>query len=94
MRVQATAPAYGQDVEQSRGAIESQLAAAFPRRNEVVTVERGAAAEGHDRFTATLTYRPTLFGLGMRSSVLGVPIPPLSHRASMVVDCYKPGVIA
>lgn len=59
-----------------------------------MTVERGAAAEGHDRFTATLTYRPTLFGLGMRSSVLGVPIPPLSHRASMVVDCYKPGVIA
>ena len=48
---------------------------------------------GHTSFSATLEYMPTLFGLGLRSEVMGVAMPKLSHTEELVVDCYKPGVL-
>ena len=48
---------------------------------------------GHISFSATLEYMPTLFGLGLKSEVMGVALPKLSHTEELVVDCYKPGVL-
>ena len=42
---------------------------------------------GHARVHATL------FGLGLKSEVMGVALPKLSHTEELVVDCYKPGVL-
>ena len=47
----------------------------------------------HTSFSATLEYMPTLFGLGLKSEVMGVALPKLSHTEELVVDCYKPGVL-
>ena len=48
---------------------------------------------GHTSFSATFEYMPTLFGLGLKSEVMGVALPKLSHTEELVVDCYKPGVL-
>lgn len=93
VRIHATSPAYGQGVEQSRAQVASDLAASFDRPFETTQVSVEGAAAGHTRFTATLEFSPTLFGLGLKSSVFGVALPSLNHTASFVVNCYKPGVI-
>ena len=67
--------------------------AAFDAENEAVRVSAEAVSGGHTRFTGTLEYMPTLFGLGLRSTVFGIPLPPLTHAVSIAVDCYKPGVL-
>lgn len=93
MRVHATSPAYGQGSDQSCAHIETTLAEAFDRPYVACRVGVAGAAGGHTCFSATLEFSPTLFGLGLKSSVFGVALPPLSHEVSMTVDCYKPGVL-
>lgn len=93
VRVFATSPASGQGIEQSVALVQADLAAAFDAANEEARVSVEGAAGGHTRFTGTLEYDPTLFGLGLRSSVFGIALPPLTHAASIAVDCYKPGVL-
>lgn len=93
VRVHAASPSYGQDVQQARGLIESQLQQAFDADNLSVSVSVEEVAGGRLRCEATLEFSPTLFGLGMRSEFFGVSLPKLSHTASLTVDRYKPGVV-
>ena len=83
VRVHAASPAYGQGLEQSC----AQVAQTGTR----VAVE--GTADGHARFTATIEFSPTLFGLGLKSSVFGVALPRLEHAVSLTVDPYKPGML-
>lgn len=93
VRVHATSPAYGQGVEQGTAAVQSALAEAFDRPFESVRVAAEGSSGGHTRFVATLEFTPTLFGMGLRTSVLGVSLPPLTHRVEFTADRYKPGVL-
>ena len=93
VRVHVTSPAAGQGIEQSSALVQTALSAAFDAENEAVRVSAEAVSGGHTRFTGTLEYMPTLFGLGLRSTVFGIPLPPLAHAVSIAVDCYKPGVL-
>ena len=61
--------------------------------NVSVSVSAHGVSAGHISFSATLEYMPTLFGLGLKSEVMGVALPKLSHTEELVVDCYKPGVL-
>lgn len=92
VRVHAASPAYGQDIEQGRALVASALSEGFDQPYESIRVAVEGANGGHVRFSATLEFFPTLFGLGLKTSVLGVALPPLSHSTDFVVDCYKPGV--
>ena len=58
-----------------------------------VQVRAEGLASGLTRFTARIEYAPTLFGLGMRSQVFGVALPPLVHEVDLVVDAYRPGIV-
>ncbi|MEG0015198.1 MAG: hypothetical protein RR747_01335 [Gordonibacter sp.] len=93
VRVHATSPAYGQGLEQSRALVAATIEQAFDRPFVDARVAVEGAKGGCVRFTATLEFSPTLFGMGMRSSVLGVALPHLEHSVSMMVDPYKPGVL-
>lgn len=93
VRVHATSPAPGQGADQSGAQVQTALSAAFAKGNEQARVAVEGVSGGHTRFTGTLEYWPTLFGLGLKTSVFGIALPPLSHSASMTVDCYKPGVL-
>ena len=93
VRVHATSPAYGQGLEQSRALVAGTVEQALDRPYVAARVVVEGADGGCVRFTATLEFSPTLFGMGMRSSVLGVELPRLEHSVSMVVSPYKPGVL-
>ncbi len=92
VRVHAASPAYGQGPGQSCALVESDVRAALGSNVEV-SVSYAPAARDLDCYTATLSFSPTLFGAGLRSSAFGVSMPQLTHTTQYVVDTYKAGVI-
>lgn len=94
VRVYATSPGYGQGADQGRLKVLAALEKTFDASNEGVEVSVESAGGQCVRYTATLTFAPTLFGLGLKSEVFGVPLSLLRHSASLVVDPFNPGVIA
>lgn len=93
VRVHAASPPYGQTAGSSCSQIAQEVASQLDAPNLSVSVSHGVVGADFDEFTATLEYYPTLFGLGMRSEVFGVPLPHLTHVKSAVVDSYKAGVV-
>ena len=96
VRAFATSPAYGEGATQScdaaLGAIEEGMGIAEKEYLEA-SVSVMDESLGQKRFRATLRFTPTLFGLGLKSSVFGVSLPKLEHSTELVVDVYKPGVL-
>lgn len=43
------------------------------------------------RYVGELQWSPTLFGMGLKSSVFGVALPSLSHECSLTVDEHRSG---
>lgn len=93
VRIVATSPAYGQGVGQSVAEVNALLNGAFDASNLSSRVIAEGASDGFVKFTATLEFAPTLFGLGLKDQVLGVPLPKLQHSVSFSVDAYRPGVL-
>ena len=93
VRVNATSKGYGQSEADAVAATQSMLEGAFARANITVEVRVETAGFGCRKFTGTLRYAPTLFGMGLRDSILGIPLPCAVHSASYVIDPYKPGVL-
>lgn len=93
VRVHAASPAYRQGNAQSCSLVEQEIRSAIDASNVDVSVSYGAEGFDFVRFTATLEFSPTLFGMGLRSEVFGVPMPRLTHSTSFVVDVYKSGVV-
>ena len=93
VRVNAASPAYGQGLSDSVSLAEAALAAAFDDENLAVSVAFESVSGGYSRFSGTLTFLPTLFGLGLVDSVFGVEMPKLTHTVQFTVDVYKAGVL-
>lgn len=49
-----------------------------------------ASGDGVDRFRITHSFAPTLFGMGLRTQIWGVPVPKLSHATELALDRYAP----
>ena len=82
----------GDDTASLALAVEQALTRQVGEQGEVQVRAEGLAS-GLTRFTARIEYAPTLFGLGMRSEIFGVALPPLAHEVDLVVDAYKPGIM-
>ncbi len=93
VRVCATSPAYEQDLSQSISKVSDLIESAMPSENTESSVSASDNGLGYTSFTLTLSYYPTLFGLGLKSEVFGVPLPSLNHSVSIVIDTYKPGML-
>ena len=93
VRVHAASPAYRQSNAQSCSLVEQEIRSAIDANNIDVSVSCSSAGLDFQRFTATLRFSPTLFGMGLRSEVFGVHLPQLVHSSSYVVDVYKAGVL-
>lgn len=93
VRLCATSPAYEQSLDDAVGQVKALLEEQMSAENLEceVSVERDLL--GHAMFTLKLAYYPTLFGMGMRDQVLGVPLPALEHCKTLAVDTYKPGML-
>ena len=93
VRLHAAAPGYGQDASRSVALISETISDQMDEPNLEVSVAHGVAEFDFDEYTARLEYHPTLFGMGLRSSVFGVQLPSLTHEVKDVIDSYKSGVI-
>lgn len=93
VRVHASSPAYGQDLSAVLDCVDTQLAQQFTGEYKESSVAVRGTHAGHVTFTGTLTLRPTLFGMGLRSRVLGINLPDATHSVSLTIDSYKPGVV-
>lgn len=93
VRVVAASPEAHQTRSDASGRISAQIRESIDAPNVSCDVSSSVDAYGLETYKATLKYWPTLFGLGLKTSVLGVPMPALSHVSSMIVDPYTPGEI-
>lgn len=93
VRVIAASPEAGQDKSRAANRIESEIRTSLDASNTSCEVTVTTDAYGFETYKATLKYWPTLFGLGLKSSVFGVQMPSLSHVSKLTVDPYKPGKI-
>lgn len=93
VRIHATAPAYGQNVDQSVALVEGEIKSQLDTSRLSVSVSHGVASPDLDAYTATLEFSPTLFGRAAATDVFGVSLPRLKHSVRYVIGGYKPGVI-
>ena len=93
VRIHAASPAYGQTADQSCALVEQTVKSTLDRPNIDLSVSHAPTGFDYEAFTVTVEYSPTLFGMGLRSEVLGVALPRLKHETTYVVDPYKPGVV-
>lgn len=96
IRIQAAAPAYGQDVQESCALVLATVEDSM-RLAEKDYLEADVAASGSSgaktTYKATLLFSPTLFGLGLKSSIFGVSLPRLEHSTELSVETYRPGML-
>ena len=93
VRVHATSPGYGEDLDDGVAAVQEALEASFDADYLAVSVTVEGTSAGYVTFTGTLSFTPTLFGKGTVDSVFGVQLPALSHSVRHTVDRYKPGAV-
>lgn len=93
IRVIAASPEGGLDKSIAASRIRSEICASINAPNTSCDVEVSTDAYGLETYKATLKFWPTLFGMGIKSSVFGVQIPPLSHASCLTIDPYIPGEI-
>lgn len=89
----AASPSYGWNPGQSAAEIQAQVESEMSASNLTSSVDVFVDSNGMETYRATLRFRPTLFGLGLNTEVLGVPLPSLTHTSSITVSPYKPGML-
>lgn len=93
VRVHAASPTYGQVGSGSSSMVREALETEFSADNLSCEVTVSSDHLGFDTYEMTLAYKPTLFGMGLRTEVLGVPLPSLQHTSRLTVCPYKPGML-
>lgn len=96
IRIESVSPAYGQDAGESASLVQRVVDDAMHISEKdylesSVSVSGGVG--GRQTFHATISFSPTLFGLGLKSSVFGVALPRIEHSAELTVECYRPGML-
>ena len=92
IRVEATAPGYGEDTGAALGRIDAVLQQEAAADNATCSVAVSGGFMGQVTYTAFIDFAPTLFGMGMRDEVFGIALPRLHHEVSLTVDPYHPGM--
>ena len=93
VRTFAAVPAAGADPGPCTGEVLSAIEGSLSDGNLEFEVSSSRDHRGYEEYAMTMTFHPTLFGLGLRQEVLGVPLPALTHESRMVVSPYRPGVL-
>ena len=91
VRTCAASPAYGTGAQSAAGSVQAQLAASFAHDFESVDVQVEGASPGYLTYTATLEFRPMLFGKAIDAGAFGMRMPTVQHRVRVVIDSYKTG---
>ncbi len=93
VRSVATAPAYHETSQDTAAQIENDLNQSFASDHTAVHVLVEGRIPGYLSYIAVLEFRPSLFGHALNSTIFGVSLPSVEHRATLTIDPYKPGAI-
>ena len=93
IRTYACSPSAGEGSAAICGHIQAALDDSFDAPYMSCSVEGSGAQYGFMTYRATLQFYPTLFGLGLKEEVFGIPLPQITHSVELTVDSYKPGVL-
>lgn len=93
VRSVATAPAYHETAQDAAAQIENDLNQSFASNHTAVHVLVEGRSPGYLSYIAVLEFRPSLFGHALNSTIFGVSLPSVEHRATLTIDPYKPGAI-
>lgn len=93
VRVYAASPEAGERHTAIATTIEEALQEGFSEEFLDVSVAFERSFGGKMTYRVTLTFHPTLFGMGLKTSVFGIPLPTASHEAVLTIDSYKPGIL-
>ncbi len=88
IRALASSPSTQEDASAIAARIENELKETLDAQDIVCTISH--ADGGLNRFTATRTFKPTLFGMGLRDQIWGIPLPRLTHATELTVDTFSP----
>lgn len=93
VRTHAASPGYDEDSTEVSALVGAALDEAFSAENLSCEVSVSSDYQGLSTYEMTLSYQPTLFGMGLKSEVLGVAMPSLKHTSRLTVQPYKPGML-
>lgn len=93
VRTYAASPESGATTSDAEAKIQAAIDNALNAGNLQSSISVEKDWRGYEHFTMTLHYSPTLFGLGLKTEVFGVPMPQLTHNSQLTVDPYKPGML-
>lgn len=93
VRAVAASPGYEQTTDEAVSKVEASIRSALSGENLQCSVEASKDYRGYEEYRMVLEYSPTLFGLGLKDEVLGVPLPKLTHESRLTLDRYKPGML-
>lgn len=91
IRCEASTPAINEGYFGPASRIESALQSSFSASNESISVSASKSSLFTTRYECELMWSPTLFGIGMKTSVFGVQLFQLSHKCALSVDPYRAG---
>ena len=93
VRVYAASPAQGQSAADCAALVQESLSKSFSQDYLEVDVQCAGTSGGCMCYSASLRFRPTLFGRSFSGAVYDVFLRPLEHTTQLVLDPYKPGVL-
>ncbi len=93
IRVHMCSTAAGQSLEGSCEAVSQVLEENFGADYLDTSLAVVENSFNQLKVRSTLSFHPTLFGMGLRSEIWGVSLPGLTHTVDLVVERYRPGVL-
>ena len=88
-----TSPAYCVTTINLKDDLQNTLNSSLQAENLEIETSVEGASGGLVKYGAKIYMSPTLFGLGLKSEIFGVPLFKLQHSQNITVDTYKPGVV-
>lgn len=88
-----TSPAYGKTFDNLIAQVKERLSDKLDKDFLDFDIFIEAKSGGFIEYNGILIMHPTLFGIGLKEEIFGVPLPCLSHQQKIVIEEYKPGVI-
>lgn len=89
----ASSPGYGEGISNIVSLLKNDLNEKFENEFLDFNVSVENISGGFQAYNGEIRMHPTLFGMGLRSEIFGMPMPTLNHQQKLVVEQYKPGVI-
>ena len=91
LRCENATPSIDENAESALSRTRETLTADFASDNESVNVNVAGENWSNVELECELLWRPTLFGMGLKSEVFGVHMFELTHKTNLTIDTHRAG---